>query len=177
MQKIASQARVSWKYVILGVTLLGIILLDQFTKHWILQVFGLGETVPVIADFFNLTYVRNQGAAFGLFAQSHPFFRVPFFIVVPLVALSSIGYLFYKIRPQENRLAVSLSLIIAGAIGNLMDRLMLGYVVDFLDFHWHWKYHFPAFNVADSAICIGVGLVMLDLLFGQTEWSRSEGKK
>lgn len=154
---------IKWKYLILFVVTSLIIGMDQLTKFWILQRFRLGETLPIVINFFNFTYVQNKGAAFGLMSQADPRFRVPFFIIVPLIALGSIAYVFRKIPDKDVKLALALSLVISGAIGNLIDRLELGYVVDFLDFHWHWGYHFPAFNVADSAICVGVGILMLDL--------------
>lgn len=154
----------SRKYLILGLVTPLVILIDQYTKYLIVQKFRLGETVPVISGFFNLTYIRNTGAAFGLLAQAEPAFRVPFFVIVPIVALFAIAYIFKKIPAADLKLSTALSLVIGGAIGNLFDRLQLGYVVDFLDFHWNYAYHFPAFNVADSAICVGVGILMLDLL-------------
>ena len=156
------------KYSILLAIAVSIIGLDQLTKHWVIEKFRLGETIPIVLDFFNLTYVQNKGAAFGLLSQANPSFRIPFFIIVPLVALGSIGYVFKKISENDVKLSVALSLVIAGAIGNLIDRLRFGFVVDFLDFHWRWTYHFPAFNVADSAICLGVGLIMLDLILQDT---------
>jgi signal peptidase II len=76
----------------------------------------------------------------------------------------AIGFIFRKIPDRDIKLSTSLSLVIGGAIGNLIDRVNLNYVVDFLDFHWKYMYHFPAFNVADMAICVGVGVLMLDLL-------------
>lgn len=161
--KCALRQRTPMKYVILLSITAFIIGLDQFTKSIILREFRLGESIPILTGFFNFTYVQNRGAAFGFLSQADPAFRIPFFILVPLVALSSIAFVFRKLGEKDIKLAVALSLVIAGAIGNLIDRLRLGYVVDFLDFHWKWGYHFPAFNVADSAICIGVGLIMLDM--------------
>ncbi len=152
------------KYFILFSVLTGILLLDQWTKHLIVQSFHLGESVPVVSEYFNLTYVRNTGAAFGLFAHSDPSFRVPFFIMIPLLALIVIGVIFRKIPNEDRKLSIALSMVIGGAVGNLIDRLHFGYVVDFLDFHWKQQYHFPAFNVADSAICVGVALLTLDLV-------------
>lgn len=119
--------------------------------------------MPVITDFFNITYVQNTGAAFGFLAQATPAFRIPFFIIVPILALLSIFLVFRKVSDTDRKFSLALSLVISGALGNLIDRLRLGYVIDFLDFHWRRAYHFPAFNVADSAICIGVGLILLDL--------------
>ncbi len=151
------------KYKILGVLTLIVILLDQYTKALILEKFTLGSSLSIISDFFDLTYIQNRGAAFGFLADAHPSFRTPFFIIVPMVALISIAWVFRKLPDRDLKMSSALSLVIAGAIGNLMDRLSLGFVVDFLDFHWHGGYHFPAFNVADSAICIGVSLLMLDM--------------
>lgn len=151
------------KYLILLSITVFIISLDQFTKSMILKQFRLGESISIFTGFFNLTYVQNRGAAFGFLAQADPAFRIPFFIFVPIIALSSIAFVFRKLGEKDIKLSIALSLVISGAIGNLIDRLRLGYVVDFLDFHWKWGYHFPAFNVADSAICIGVGLIMLDM--------------
>jgi signal peptidase II len=135
--------------------------LTKYKVHWS---FRLGESIPVIQGFFNLTYIRNTGAAFGILAQADPAFRVPFFVIVPLVALGAIAYIFRKIPAEDLKLSTALSLVISGAVGNLLDRVLLGYVIDFLDFHWGYRYHFPAFNVADIAICVGVGVLMLDLL-------------
>jgi signal peptidase II len=154
----------SRKYLILAGVTPVVILFDQLTKYLIVQRFRLGETIPVLSGYFNLTYIRNTGAAFGLLAQSEPQFRVPFFVIGPIVALIAIAYIFKKIPAADLKLSSALSLVIGGAIGNLIDRLQMGYVVDFLDFHWNYAYHFPAFNVADSAICVGVGILMLDLL-------------
>jgi signal peptidase II len=153
------------KYVLLSVVTPLIIVLDQLTKYVVLQKFRLGETIPVVTGFFNLTYIRNTGAAFGLLAQANPTFRTPFFIAVPLIALGAVAYIFKKIDDRDYMLSTSLSLVIGGAIGNLIDRLQMGFVVDFLDFHWGYGYHFPAFNVADSAICVGVAILLLDLMF------------
>lgn len=153
------------KYLILSVLTVAIIILDQITKMLVIQRFRLGESIPVIADFFSLTYIRNTGAAFGILASADPAFRVPFFIIVPVLALVAIAFIFRKLPPSDIKLSTALSLVIGGAIGNLIDRMSLGYVVDFLDFHWKYQYHFPAFNVADSAICVGVGILTLDLLF------------
>lgn len=167
MKQSSRQRAMGLKYLILLGVLVSVIVLDQFTKYLILERFRLGETLPIISDLFNLTYVQNRGAAFGLLAQTNPAFRVPFFIIVPTIALISIGYVFRKVGNQDYKLASALSLVISGALGNLIDRLNHGFVVDFLDFHWKWGYHFPAFNVADSAICIGVGILMLDLFLNE----------
>lgn len=143
------------------------IVLDQWTKNIVIRKFQLGESISVIADFFSLTYVQNTGAAFGILAQAHPAFRIPFFIVVPVAALLVISYLFHKLADNDWKMSAALSLVIGGAIGNLIDRVRVGYVIDFLDFHYNYRYHFPAFNIADSAICVGVGFLVYDVLFGE----------
>jgi signal peptidase II len=155
------------KYIILVSCSALVVLLDQLTKLMVVAKFRLGESLQIIPSYFNLTYIRNTGAAFGILAHSDPAFRVPFFIVVPLVALLAIAYVFKKIPEKDVKLSLALSLIVGGAIGNLIDRVALGYVVDFLLFHWQYRYYFPAFNIADSAICVGVGVLMLDLLTQQ----------
>lgn len=137
---------------------------DQLTKRWVIDGFRYGESLPVIDGIFNLTYVRNTGAAFGMLASADPSFRVPFFLIVPVLALVAIGYIFKKIPSGSIFLSIALALVVGGAVGNLIDRVQFGYVVDFLDFHWMGRAHFPAFNVADSAICVGVGLLMIDML-------------
>ncbi len=154
-----------YKYAILAAIAVIIIVLDQITKFVIIQRFHLGESIRVLPEFFNLTYIRNTGAAFGLLATAPPAFRGPFFVIVPIVALFAIAYIFRKIPKEDIKLSIALSLVIGGAIGNLIDRMTLGYVVDFFDFHWRYTHHFPAFNIADSAICVGVGILTLDLLF------------
>jgi signal peptidase II len=167
--------KIPWKYRVLIVIAVVIISLDQWTKHLILMDFNLGETLPIVNHFFNLTYVQNKGAAFGLLAQANPAIRVPFFMIVPFIALTSIGYVFSKLADHDLKASIAFSLVISGALGNLADRLSLGYVVDFLDFHWNNDYHFPAFNVADSAICIGVSLLILDMLMANSDALKKRG--
>jgi signal peptidase II len=121
----------------------------------------LHESRPVVADFFHLTYVRNSGAAFGLLARHNAAFLRLFFPVVTILAVV-ILLLYFKHTPPQHVLTLSgICLIIGGAIGNGIDRLWLGQVIDFLDVFWQ-TYHWPAFNVADSAICVGVGCLLLD---------------
>ena len=141
-----------------------LLFIDQWTKHEVRARFVLGESLVQIQGLFDLTYVQNRGAAFGLLAQAPASFREPFFLLIPLSALVVMSIVFYRLKKSDTTLALALSLVMGGALGNLWDRIQLGFVVDFLDFHWHQAYHFPAFNVADSAICIGVAILMLDSL-------------
>lgn len=151
------------------------LLLDVVTKELILAKFYLGESIPIIDGFFNLVYVRNTGAAFGMLAEANPSSRVPFFLTIPFIALAVIAWIFKKLPPQSLLVSSALSLVMAGAVGNLLDRLRHGYVVDFLLFHWKNQAHFPAFNVADSAITVGVGLMILDMFVNQPP--AEKGKK
>lgn len=157
------------KYLILLSVTGTIISLDQLTKHLIVNRFHLGETLSIIEGFFNLTYVRNPGAAFGLLARLDPMIRIPFFIIIPLAALTVIFFVFKKVEDSDLKLASAFSLVIGGAIGNLIDRIAYNYVIDFLDFHWNYSAHFPAFNIADAAICVGVAFLIYDILKKETK--------
>jgi signal peptidase II len=147
---------------LLFVILVGIVLgLDQSTKYVVHNTFQLYESRPVVASFLNLTYVRNAGAAFGLLSRQNPVWIRLFFLSVTLVALV-ILLLYYARVPWEQTLTLwGLCLIASGALGNGIDRLWLGQVIDFIDVYVR-NYHWPAFNVADSAICVGVGCLLLD---------------
>ena len=136
--------------------------LDQVTKYLVVAGMELYETIPVIHGLLNLTHIRNTGVAFGLF-NSAEFAYKP--VVVSLLALAAlVGVGLYAMQlPATNRLArVGLALILGGAAGNLVDRARQGYVVDFVDAYWN-DWHFWAFNVADAAISVGVGLLIIDL--------------
>ncbi|MCM0604984.1 MAG: signal peptidase II [Xanthomonadaceae bacterium] len=149
------------KYKILAWTLPLIIVLDQITKMLIVDKFTLHEMLPVINNYFDITRIHNTGAAFGMLANADPIIRIPFFIIIPIVALGMIFY-FLKTLPDTSKWsALALALILSGAIGNLIDRIVYGYVVDFLYFSWNHEYFFPAFNVADSAISIGASMLAL----------------
>ncbi len=134
------------------------LILDQLSKIYIDNNFALGESRRLINNFFHLTYVRNPGAAFGILSDSA--IRLPFFITISVLA--SVGILWYVTRiPTEKYWQhLALGLVFSGALGNLIDRLRFGEVVDFLDVHWY-NYHWPAFNVADSAICVGVTILLI----------------
>ncbi|MFQ5801990.1 MAG: signal peptidase II [Candidatus Methylomirabilales bacterium] len=139
-----------------------ITVLDQFSKLLVQQMVRLGEIVSVIPSFFNLTYVLNPGAAFGFLARAPAAIRSPFFTAISILAALFIIY--YRFRhPRMGLLpSLGLSFILGGAVGNLLDRLRLGMVVDFLDFYYG-AYHWPAFNVADSAITVGVALMIVEI--------------
>jgi len=138
-----------------------IILLDQLSKITITRMFHLGEE-KFITSFFNLVLAYNKGAAFSFLQHSGGWQRY-FFTAIGLAAAVYIIILFKK-HGGQRMFSWALSLILGGALGNVIDRLMYGHVVDFLDFHWDGLGHFPAFNLADSAICLGAALFILDEL-------------
>jgi len=141
---------------------LAILFLDQWTKYLVLQKLPLHDSVEVIPGFFNLTHVRNTGGAFGIFGGRGGIGSA-FFVVVSLVAVGAIIFFFIKLKEDERILILSFSLVLSGALGNLIDRFRHGEVVDFLEFYIS-SFHWPAFNIADSAICIGIGLMAWELL-------------
>jgi signal peptidase II len=151
------------KYWVLLIFCLGILLLDQWTKHAVQQSLVLHQTVEVVQGCFNLVHVRNPGGAFGIFGGEKRGFGSLLFVVFSLIAIGSILFLFIRLREDEKIFSLSLSLVLSGAIGNLIDRLKYGEVVDFLDFYL-FSFHWPAFNIADSAITLGIGLMAFELL-------------
>ena len=152
------------KYLLLVTIACVIISIDQATKMYIHTQFRLSESLSVINGFFDITYVRNYGAAFGILSGSQPTFREIFFLSMPPVALVII-LLILRGVPQNDRLQiVGLSLVFGGAIGNYIDRIRFRYVIDFLDFHFKNKFSWPAFNVADSAIVVGVGILLVHMI-------------
>ena len=138
--------------------------LDQMTKAYILKALPLYHSIPVISGLFNITHIHNPGGAFGFLAKASPGLRVLFFILMSSAAICVILYLYQRTPATHPFLAGGFALIFGGAIGNLVDRVRFGKVVDFLDFYIG-TYHWPAFNVADSAISIGVGIFVFHFLF------------
>ena len=143
--------------------------LDQLTKNWIIDTLTFTDRVSVIDGFFYLTHVRNPGAAFSLFATAPAEFRAPFFIVVTLIAIGLIISFLRKLSPGERLSAFALGLILGGAVGNLIDRLVHGEVIDFLHIRLWAGYSWPDFNLADSFIVVGVALLVLELFASEGE--------
>lgn len=160
------------KYVILAAVAGLIVALDQLLKIYIHTHYQLGESTPVLPGFFNITYVRNFGAAFGFLGDSHPAFREIFFLAMPPVALLIILMIMRGVPDSDRWQALALSGVFGGAIGNYIDRLRFRYVIDFLDFHLQEKYTWPAFNIADMAIVGGVGLLLF-LMFVEEKQKKS----
>jgi signal peptidase II len=139
-----------------------LLVVDQITKAWIARNIVLNSSKQVIPSFFQLVHIRNKGAIFGFFSQSGNRYVFVLLTLASLAALGFVVYYFFKASPGDKWLKISLSLIIAGALGNFIDRIFKGYVIDFLDVSvkgWHW----PSFNVADS--CISIGAVLLIFIF------------
>lgn len=133
---------------------------DQATKLYIDATMKLYHSIPVVDGLFSITYLRNRGAAFSFLSEAS--WRLPFFIVVTLAACCAILVVLKKMRHEQRMAQAALAMIFSGAVGNLIDRVRLGEVIDFLDVYWK-SYHWPAFNVADSLICVGVALTALEM--------------
>jgi len=146
------------RWLILSVLVL---VADQATKQWVLAALQPYEVIPVL-PVLNLTLVFNEGAAFSFLATASGWQRW-FFIALAVVITAVLVVWLARLKPHERITAAGLSLVAGGAVGNLVDRLLYGHVVDFLDFYWR-SWHWPAFNVADSAITIGVALLLLEAL-------------
>jgi len=147
----------------LGLMLLivsSVIVFDQITKWLITSTMRLHESISVIPDLFNITYIRNSGAAFGILAGSHAGFRLVFFGLTSVLALALLGTIYVRLSPADWVGQVSVSAIFGGAVGNLIDRIRAGEVIDFLDFSL-LGHHWPAFNVADAAITVGVAFLIM----------------
>ena len=132
-----------------------IVALDQATKLMIHTQFNLGEKKVIIPGFFNITYVRNTGGVFGLFSQSNDVIRMVLFLILPVLAFVLIVSIIHKLDIKEKYQLLAFSSIFGGALGNYIDRIHFGYVVDFFDFYYK-NMAYPAFNVGDICIVIGV---------------------
>ncbi|HET6346897.1 MAG TPA: signal peptidase II [Myxococcota bacterium] len=172
----------------------GVVILDQVSK-WaavagLTQAFaaegslGFGEklsrflwdrhpardaAVSVLDDFWHFRYVENPGAAWGFLSGSASALRTPFFLLVSLFAMGFIITYFRRTTPGQGLLRAGLALVFGGAIGNFLDRVRLGYVIDFIDWHWYDKATWPTFNVADAAITVGVLILLLEMFLQKPE--------
>ncbi len=158
----------SWrgKYFWLAVIAGGIVIADQVTKFIILREVALHASIPVIPGFFHITHIQNPGGAFGFLANQSAMVRGILFLFVSTLAVGLVLWFYHKTPPTHRWLAAGFALIVGGAIGNLIDRVRFGKVVDFLDFFirgWHW----PAFNVADSAITVGITIFIIHVVLGR----------
>lgn len=143
-----------------------VVVLDRLSKLAIERNLSLHDSISLIPGFFRLTHVENRGAAFGLFADSPSEWKIAGLVLFSLIALVIVATLLWKNSHSMTTTGVGLSLILGGAIGNLWDRLVSGHVVDFLLFYVG-QYQWPAFNIADSAIVVGAGLLVFEILFSK----------
>jgi signal peptidase II len=148
------------RYTALAALAAAIVIADQATKSEVMETMRLHESIPIVTDFFSLTYIRNPGAAFGLMAGSSQSFRLIFFALTSVFAVGLLGMIFFRLRTDDWAGQLSIAGIFGGAVGNLLDRVRFGEVIDFLDFYIG-RYHWPAFNVADAAISVGVVVLIL----------------
>ncbi|MDX2464398.1 MAG: signal peptidase II [Porticoccus sp.] len=138
-----------------------IIVIDQLTKFWVTQMFAYGETFELL-PILNMTLVHNTGAAFSFLSDAGGWQRW-FFVIISMVVSTILAVWLYRLPSRQYLLAMAITLILGGALGNLCDRILLGYVVDFVDAHYQ-QHHWPAFNVADAAITLGAVLLILESL-------------
>lgn len=139
-----------------------VFLLDQFSKKLIYTFFTLNESILIIKNFFNITYIHNKGLVFGIFSNTQNKFVILLISILSLAALFFLSVYFFAINTKSKLFSFGFSFVLGGAMGNMLDRLIQGYVIDFLDFYIG-KYHWPTFNIADTFICIGVLLLFLDI--------------
>jgi signal peptidase II len=167
------------KYRLLLIIVPAVFVLDQLTKFATVRWIEFGQRLPAIPGFFDLVYFRNTGAAFGLLSGTDAGFRIPFFYIVAVLAIFLLVLFFRSIRENEKLMPIALSLVFGGIAGNIVDRIRLGYVVDFLSFHignavldfsamgrhFHIDLEWPAFNIADSAITVAMVLLAYSAIF------------
>jgi signal peptidase II len=152
------------KYVFVASISTAILVADQLSKWYIRETIPLYQHLTVIEGFFHITHVFNTGGAFSLFAGAHDAVRLPFFVGASVVAVGALIYFLRQVHEDQRWLQFALASVLGGAFGNLIDRVAFGKVTDFILVHWH-QYYWPAFNVADSFISIGVTLLLLQSLW------------
>jgi signal peptidase II len=155
--------------------LLWVLALDQATKWLVMRSMELHEYRPVIDGVLSLSHVRNRGAAFGILSDADLPYQAVLFSLLSLAALVAITFYAWRLPSSARLPQLALALVLGGALGNLVDRLRFGYVVDFLHVYWR-SYQWPDFNVADSAISVGVGLLILDILRSPRSEAHDERK-
>jgi signal peptidase II len=167
--------KVSRPYRLFFIPALLVILLDQISKVIVIRTMPVHKAYPVINGLFDLVHVRNRGIAFGLMNRPDSHFSTYLLMAATIVAVLLLLFWFTRLTKEERGVTLGLSLILGGALGNLIDRVRLGEVIDFLDFYIG-PYHWPAFNVADTAITVGTLCLVLNLLFSRSgKAGRAEG--
>jgi signal peptidase II len=161
---------VLWKIAYLAITG-GIFMIDQTTKAWAIRSLRFGGDRSIISNFLNFSYAQNPGVAFSMLDEQGDAGRWGLSIVA-IIAGVLVLYFFWRTPRSDDRLLGSLALLLAGIAGNVADRLRLGFVIDFIDVQFG-SWHYPTFNVADMAICIGAGLLILDLFFSKRKQAQA----
>ncbi|HBV68881.1 MAG TPA: signal peptidase II [Clostridiales bacterium] len=157
--------------MLIGIIFAVSIVLDQLTKKWAVGVLKDGSSIKIIGDFLRFTYAENRGAAFSILQDQRLFF-----IITTVVMLAVMAYIYFKTKNITKLSKLSIAMIAGGAIGNFLDRLRLGYVVDFIDVRFGSFYNFPIFNIADSFVVCGTILMIILILFNRFEKSETDGQ-
>lgn len=152
------------KYLLLTAIAGAVIIFDQASKYAVQNMIAIHDYIEIIPGFFNLTYVQNPGAAFGIFGKTTGLMRLALLIGISLLALIMLLFMYEKTAGKFSITHLAISLVAGGAVGNLIDRIRLKWVMDFLDFYWN-GHHWPSFNIADIAITLGTIILMFSLLF------------
>ena len=160
---VASRGTLLWRALVVAISV-AVFVADRVTKHLVERHIAVGAVVPVVPGFFNLINTKNSGAVFGLFSDSGIWWKTPLLIGVSAALLVAVVMLVIRTHNSQWATNVGIALIMGGALSNLYDRVRVGMVEDFLDFYFR-SYHWYTFNLADSAIVVGTGLVILQVLF------------
>lgn len=162
-----------WKLAYLAIAG-GVFLIDQSSKAWAVSRLKLGGDMPVISGFLNFAYAQNTGVAFSML-DDHGDAGKWGLSAVALVAAVLVLYFFWRTPRSDDRILGALALLLAGIAGNVTDRMRLGYVIDFIDVQFG-NWHYPTFNVADAAICVGAGLLVIDMFFSKKKAAEEEAE-
>lgn len=152
------------KYLLLTAIAGAVIVFDQASKYAVQNMLAIHDYIEIIPGFFNVTYVQNPGAAFGIFGRTTGVLRLALLIGISLLALIMLLFMYEKTTGKFSITHLAISLVAGGAVGNLIDRIRLKWVMDFLDFYWN-GHHWPSFNIADIAITLGTIILMFSILF------------
>ncbi|MBK6750154.1 MAG: signal peptidase II [Pyrinomonadaceae bacterium] len=162
-----------WKFAYLAIAG-GVFMIDQVTKAWATRVLRFGSDRPVIDGFLNFAYAQNTGVAFSMLDDHGDAGRWGL-SAVAFVAAALVLYFFWRTPRTDDRILGALVLLLAGIVGNVVDRMRLGFVVDFIDVQFG-NWHYPTFNIADAAICVGAGLLIIDMVLSKREKKESGGE-
>ena len=154
--------------IIAAIVIIFSIFFDQLTKFWAADVLKNGDSIKIIGNFLRFTYAENRGAAFSILQNQRMFF-----LITTIIMLAFLGYIYFKTKNISYLSKLSIAMIAGGAIGNFIDRLRLGYVIDFIDVRFGSFYNFPVFNIADSFVVCGTILMVIIIIFNKFETSGS----